>query len=577
MDSDPRPRTSGLRTTLGEVSTSLRVVRDVLGVRDLRRALIGFTGFAITEWASFVAIMVYAYQRGGTTEVAIISILQLGPAAAFAPFAATLGDRYRRELMLAVSYGVMALCTGATAAVLLLDAPAPVVYLFSVLTAMSITLIRPLHAPFLPALARSPQELTAAYVADGVVESSSAMFGPALAGAMMAIAGPGAVYAACSALLLLSLVVVLRIAVRTKPAAPSDQALGALREVVEGFAVLRRDSRPRVIVALSATGLVVLGLVEVLAVVLAFDSFGSGESGAGFLNAALGAGAMVGSFAAVRMIARPRLYGTVRNSMLLYGLPVAAAAAIPNQAFAAAALVASGSGYSTLDVAARTMLQRVVPEASQSRVFGVLEGAFMAGEGVGSVLAAVFVGAFGTRGALIASGLLLPVLGLATRKWLLDADVGSRVPAEDLALLHSLPLFAGLAAPDLERIGQHAFRLSFPAGSTVIREGDPGDRFYVIRSGRVEVTKESRHLASLEEGAYFGEIALLRDVPRTATVAAITGLDALVLDREHFLDAVTMHASGSDAADAVVEERLRAHGGPGQPPATGRDAGPAAP
>ena len=559
MPSGPTSRLAGLRGTASEVAASFRVVREVFAVPDLRRVELAYTGFSMTEWASYVAIMVYAFQQGGAAAVGLVSAIQLIPAALFAPFAAVLGDRFRREVMLRIAYLVQVVTTGATAAVLLLDSPVPVVYALSALTAVGITLVRPVHTPLLPALAQSPQQVTAAYVADGMIEAASAMLGPAFAAAIMAFAGPGAVYAGLSAWLVVSLVFALLVRTRTKPAAPSSEGEHVLREALEGFAVLRRDRRPRLVVGIAGAGLITLGLVEVLAVILAFEVFGSGESGAGFLNAALGAGAMVGSLAAVRLITRRQMYATMRNSMLLYGIPVALAAAVPVQGFAAVALVASGAGASTMDVATRTMLQRIVPDESQSRVFGVLEGTWMAGEAIGAVLAAVLAASLGTRGALVATGLLLPLLGLATRRRLREADVGARVPAEDLALLHSLPLFTALGPPELERVAAHVFRLELPAGTTVIREGDVGDRFYVIRSGRAAVVKAQQLLSTLGDGEYFGEIALLRDVPRTATVTAETDLDVLVLERIPFLEAVTPHAASVRSADEVIAVRLDAH------------------
>jgi CRP-like cAMP-binding protein len=89
-----------------------------------------------------------------------------------------------------------------------------------------------------------------------------------------------------------------------------------------------------------------------------------------------------------------------------------------------------------------------------------------------------------------------------------------------------------------------------------MRKGEPGNRFYVIADGEVEVTRDGRPVARLGPGAYFGEIALLRDVPRTATVTATTPTTLLVLERADFLEAVTGHPVAREAADVTIRERL---------------------
>jgi hypothetical protein len=202
------------------------------------------------------------------------------------------------------------------------------------------------------------------------------------------------------------------------------------------------------------------------------------------------------------------------------------------------------------------MLQRLVPDQTLSRAFGVLEGAYMASEGVGAVVGAVFVEVVGLEATLIACGLFLPALGLAARRRLMDADVGMLARPEHVELLHALPLFAALGPREVELLAQQLRPVDVAAGDAVITEGDVGDSFYVIESGAAEVTHEGRHIRSLADGDYFGEIALLRAVPRTATVTARTPMTLLSLDRQTFLEAVTRYAPGVQAANEIVEARL---------------------
>jgi hypothetical protein len=213
----------------------------------------------------------------------------------------------------------------------------------------------------------------------------------------------------------------------------------------------------------------------------------------------------------------------------------------------------------TADVTGRTMLQRLVPDAALSRVLGVLEGMYMATEGVGAIVGSVLVDVLGLEGTLLACGLLLPALALLAGRRLAAADVGPTVPADDLQLLHGLPIFAALGPPELERVARHLERVEVSPGEVVIAEGDVGDRFFVIRSGRATVVRRGRELATLSAGQYFGEIALLRDVPRTATVSAATRLELLALERAPFLEAVTGHPEHALALDRIVDVRLASH------------------
>jgi MFS family permease len=534
------------------------VCRETLQIPDLRRAELAFAGFNMAEWAVYIAVAVYAFGQGGAHAVGLVSAVQLIPAAIVAPFGALLGDRYRREAVLIAAYAVQVVTMGATAGALLLDASAAAVYALAAVTATGLTLVRPVHASLLPSLTRAPRELTAAYVTDGAIESTSVVLGPALAGGIMAISGPGTVYAVMAGFLLFSTILAGRIGARTRAPDQPPEGTRLREEALAGFELVRRDRRSRLLVGLLGSELFVLGILDVLIVVLAFELFDSGEAGTGFLNAAIGLGGMIGSAATLALIARRQLYGPMRNGMLLGGVPIALIAAAPVPGLAVPALAASGAGASLTDVTGRMMLQRLVPDQTLSRAFGVLEGAYMASEGVGAVVGAVLVEIVGLEATLIACGLFLPVLALVTRSRLVAADVGMHAKPEHVALLHALPLFAALGPREVELLAEHLRPIDVAAGDTVITEGDIGDSFYVIESGTAEVTQGGGHIRSLTDGDHFGEIALLRAVPRTATVTARTPMRLLALDRLTFLEAVTRYAPGVHAADELVEARLAA-------------------
>ncbi len=543
----------------GEIVASGHALVQVLRSPDLRRIQLAFVGYSLAEWASFIAIAVYAFQIGGAGAVGVVAVVQLVPAALVAPFAAVFGDRFRREKVLRVAYVIEVLAVTGLAAVLLAGAEAWAVYTMAAVAAVSFTLVRPIHASLIPLLARSPAETTAGYVVVGMIESSSAVIGPLLAAGVLALAGPGEVYVVLAGVLVIATVLVARVETRTKRPTDSGSGRRAVSEALRGFELLIKDGNQRVIVAMLGGASVVLGLLDVLLVVLAFDVFGTGEAGTGVLNAALGIGGVIGAIGTVSLIGRNQLAPSARTGMLLFGFPIALIALAAFQWMALAALIAAGIGYAVVGVTGPTMLQRVAPNDSLSRLFGIVEGSYMAGEALGAVLGALLVATVGVNVALLVAGLFLPALWLARRGALQRADVGIQCDIEDLMVLHSVAMFDAMGPAEIERIAGLALRVSVDAETEIVIQGEIADRFYVIKEGTVQVTKDGKLLATLGRDDYFGEIALLRDRPRTATVTAVTDLSLLALDRRHFIDAVVPFTASARTTDELIDQRLAAH------------------
>lgn len=550
-----------LRSALAPVLGSLGVVRAVVRNANLRKVELAFVGFNTAEWATWIAILVFAYEQGGPTATGAIAVIQLAPATVFAPLIAVLGDRYRRERVLTLGYLAQALILGATAAALLLRAPLAVVYALAALAATSITVTRPVQAALLPSMARTPEELTAANVLAGWIESLSMLIGPAATALLLGVSSPGAVFAVMAAVVGCSALFAARVGGSTTATVKREAAATTVfRHTFEGFRTLTRKPRPRVLTLVLAVQFMVIGALDVLFVVLAFELLHTGSPGAGVLNAAFGAGGILGIGATVLLVGRPRLAPAVLAGAVAWGLALLTIGFDPGRVTAPVLLVVAGAGRSLMDVAGRTLLQRVVPNQVLSRVFGMLEGLSMAALGLGSILAPALVTAVGTQTAVMVIGLLLPALSLAVWRRLADADATTVVPAAELALLRSLPMFAPLPARVIERLATNLVMLEVLAGATIIRQGDPGDRFYVVAEGEVLASIDDVPVRQLGAGAHFGEIALLRNVARTATVTAQSKVRLYALDREDFLEAVTGNATSAALAEAVVSDRLREGG-----------------
>jgi MFS family permease len=527
----------------------LRAVHD----GALRRIAIAFVVFNVAEWATWIAMLVYAYDQGGVGASGLVAVLQLVPAAIFAPFGATLADRYPRAHVLSIAYAAQAATMGATAVALALGAPVWLVYALAAAAATSVTLTRPAQNGLLPALAKTPEKLTAANSVLATVENASMLIAPAFAGVLLALSGPGFVYAATAAALVVAAVVVLPV---RAPAQSLTSDVVAGLDARRALQVLANDHRALLLVALLAGQALQVGALDVLFVALAMDALDIGETGVGILNSALGLGGVVGALGAGALAMRSSLPRWVAVGILVWGGGLAIASSLPQAGVVFALVAVAGAGRGLMDVAARTLLQRIAPSDALSRVFGLLEGLSMAGLALGAALAPFLVERFGIGAALVAVGAILPATLVLTFRPLMRLEALVPRHTRAMELLRGIPFFVPLPTLSLGRIGSALERVDAAAGAEIVRQGEPGDRFYVIDRGIVSVTVDGRPVRELGPGDFFGEIALLRDVPRTASVTARDAVQLYSLRREEFLTAVNSRPASAHAADAIARSRV---------------------
>jgi hypothetical protein len=504
---------------------------------------------------------VFAYKEWGAAAVGLVGLIRTIPSAISAPFSSMLSDRYPRQyVMLAANAGRMIVLVASAAALYREVHPGFIYAAAGVMTILG-TAVQPAQAALLPSLARTPQELTATNVVVGSFESIGLFLGPAIGGFLLAASDESAVFAAAALASAGSAVLIAR--VRPEVAPERREATGGqrfLHEISAGFQTVASEARVRLIVGLSAAQMLVAGAFNVLVVAAALDLLDLGEAGVGWLNSAVGIGGIVGTVAALTLVGRERLASDFGVGILLWGVPIALIGIWPESIVAFALLVAVGAGNTLLDVAGPTLLQRMVREEVLGRVFGAFWSLLIISFGIGMIAAPVVIELAGIRGALIATGALLPVLTALFWRSLGHVEAGLKPPAETVELLRSVPIFSVLPEGVLEYLARTLTTVRRQAGEIVFHQGDPGDRYYLVGQGEVEVSVDGNLAARLGPGEGFGEIALLRDVPRTATVKANTDVTLHALDRDEFIGAVTGDPGSTEAADKVITTRLSSAG-----------------
>jgi len=536
---------------------SLRAFTLTFRNRELRRLQLAGIGSTLGTWAYLVALAVYAYHAGGARAVGLIAFVRWGLAAGVAPWLALVADRVsRRRVMLAADLTRVVLA-GGMAALAALDGPSLAVYALAVFVSIVSTAFPPAQAALLPSLATSPEELTSANVAMSTIASVGFLVGPAIGGVVLAVSGPSAVFAVTAGTFLWSALCVLQVRSDPRPKAEGDAA-ALLDDLLAGFRAIVSAPALRIVIGLTAAQTLVTGAVEVLLVVVALRFVGAGNAGVGWLNSAFGVGGLLGAIVVAALAGRKRLAGDFGVGVLLWGLPLALMAAWASLGFAFALFVVIGIGNTLVDVSGITLMQRTATEDVLARVFGVLESLALVTLAVGAAVAPALVAALGIRASLIVVGGALPVVVLLFWPKLRAIDAGARVPAEPLALLRSIAMFAPLPPPVPERLAASAALVTVGADEVVFSRGEAGDRFYAIEEGQAVVELGDGETRALGPGDFFGEIALLRDVPRTATVRARSELRLYALERDDFIAAVTGHAPSRAAADSVLAARLPA-------------------
>jgi len=551
-DTDTRPPRGGIR---GAVTGTWRSLRSVFVNPALRRMELALAASMVGDWAFATAITVYAYQVGGAKLVGLWFAVRLVLMAIFSPLASSLADRFARKKVLIVSDLTRAVLIAAAAVLVLNDAPTAAIIVISTITGLIGCVVRPTRVAWMPSLTNRPDELTAANGASSTVESLAYFAGPALGALLVATTNIATVFGLNVVTFLISVALVAGI----RPVARESHApavrRNALREVVGGFREIGHNRDLLLLSTLACAQTLVHGAIMVLGVTWAVELLERGPAAVGIIDSAFGVGAIVGGLLAISRATKNHLALDVAIGTALWSLPLLLIVAWPSPVAVFAAVILMGLGNPLVDVNFTTIVQRMVPGDRLGRVWGAFEGALYSSMAMGALATPFLLEHLGMPWTLtiLATLVGVPALLLLRRCVRLDATLR---PPEGTDLLRGIPIFSPMPQAAIESLARSLVDEAAVAGSAIVREGESSDRFLVIRSGRVEVTQDGRHVRFEGPGEFFGEIGLLRDVPRTATVTAVEDTELWSLAREPFLEAVSGTDEAFTAADEIVSRRL---------------------
>jgi len=534
----------------------LKALAIDFGNRDLGLLGVARVGASFSIWSFTIALGVYGFEAHGALGVGLIALVRLLPGVIAAPYAGLLVDRYSRRAVLLASAVAMALVLAGAAVAATLDAPTGVVFAFTVLFAIVTCAYVPAESALIPGLAHTPQELSASNVTHAAMENLGFLLAALGAGFLLTSSSTEVVFTVAAVVAVLTAGFIFPVEHDRRPDYIHEgEAAGVFAETAQGLQALFEHPALR----LSSLTLIALiffeGFADVVVVIMALELLHLEEGAVGFLNAAWGIGAIIGGAGLALLLDRGKLVAAIAGGSLVLGLATMLPGFWPEELTAYLGWLGVGLGFTFVEVAAKTLMQRLGSDETLGRVLASLESARLASMAVGSIAAILAIEILHPQNTLILLGAVMPVFVLVCWARLRAYEVGAPVAEGPFQLLRGNTIFAPLPIATLERLSHDLVLVEEPAGRDVIVQGERGDRFFLIEEGEVEVFENGEFRRNEGPGESFGEIALLHDVARTATVRTTVETKLLMLERDQFLTAVTGHRRSHQLAHTVVDDR----------------------
>jgi MFS family permease len=544
--------------------------RSVLSHRDVRRLFGGLLISATGSWAYNVALLGFIYERTHSLAwIGAAGLVRFVPQLIFSTYGGVLAERTERIRLMVSSDLLCAVWQSALAAVAVAGGPPALALVFAALTSVSATVYLPATSATIPGLVEEG-DLAAANALNGTIDQLVVIVGPAVGALLLLIASPGAVFGVNAGSFVLSALLVGTIRTRSRPVDVTEGGeAGPLRQMMVGVRAIAEQPAARTLVAYCGLVSFVYGTDTVLFVGVSAHRLGTGPEGFGYLLAGLGVGGVLMAGTVDRLAGSRRLAAIILLGALGYTLPTALLTVIRAPGLAFALEVLRGGSTLVVDVLAITALQRAVEPDQLARVFGVFWAFILAVIALGTLLTPALVSAFGLNAGLWTMAAGPALIAVAGFPALLRIDRQTAGRAQELApkvaLLETLGLFAGASRPILERLAAASTEVEFPAGTPIVREGEPADVVYVLAEGRVQVTGHGEHggpermIRTMAAPSYFGEIGVLERIPRTATVTALSGCRCERIDGDAMLEALTASPPSSSLMENASSRLALTH------------------
>ncbi len=534
--------------------------RSALGKRDLRLLFSGLIISATGSWAYNVALLAFVFERTHSLGwVGAASLVRMIPQLLLSSYGGVLAERTERIRLMVSSDLLCALWQVGIAIVAATNGAPGLALAFAALTSAAGVVYQPATAATIPSLVNE-DELVAANALNSTIDELVVIAGPAVGAVLLLVASPAAVFGVNAASFVLSAAIVSRISTRSQPVDVTEEgSAGPLKQMMVGVRTIVDLAAARTLVAYSVLVSFVYGTDTVLFVGVSEHRLGTGNEGFGYLLAGLGAGGVLAAGAVNRLAGSRRLGSIILAGAIGYSLPTALLSVVHAPALAFVIQVFRGSSTLVVDVLAVTALQRSVASDQLARVFGVFFAFVLGAIALGTVLTPPLVSGLGLNGALWTMAVAPAALAVAGYPALrsIDRDTAARTAQLEpkVALLEGLGIFANASRPILERLAAAAETVEFRPGTVIVGEGDPADALYALADGEVQVSARGegggpeRPIRVMTAPSYFGEIGVLENIPRTATVTALGECRCERIDGDTLIDALT----ASPASSSLME------------------------